>query len=210
MFAFLTITFIILLAAISPGPDFFLVVKNALLHDRKAGIFTAIGVASSLLIHASYCIVGLGIMIAQSVVAFDAIKYLGAAYLVYLGIKSLLAKRTHLDYSKLKHASKAIKNSQLFLEGFLCNLLNPKAILFILAFFTLILKSNTSWFERIGYGIEISIIHLVWFSILAVIITHKNVKSHIDAVQYYIIKIMGVVLIAFGSHIAFLKMTGLS
>lgn len=205
MFAFLTITLIILLAAISPGPDFFLVVKNSLLHDRRAGIFTAMGVASSLLIHASYCIVGLGIVISQSEVAFNSIKYLGAAYLIYIGVKSLLAKRTHLDYSKLQHTSGVIKDSQTFVEGLLCNLLNPKAILFILAFFTLILKPGTPWPARIGYGLEISLIHLIWFSILAVIITHKNVKTRLDAAQYYIIKVMGVVLIAFGSHIAFLK-----
>lgn len=209
MLAFFTITLIIMLAAISPGPDFFLVVKNALLHDRRAGIFTAAGVASSLLIHSSYCIVGLGMLITHSVVAFNIIKYLGAAYLIYLGVKSLLAKRTHVNYSKLKHTTTPVTGRQSFTEGLLCNLLNPKAILFILAFFTLILKPGTPWFARIGYGLEISLIHLIWFSILAVIITHKNVKTRLDAAQYYIIKVMGVVLIAFGSHVAFLKMASL-
>lgn len=209
MVTFFTITLIIMLAAISPGPDFFLVVKNSLLHDRRAGIFTAMGVASSLLIHSSYCIVGLGILVSQSEIAFNIIKYLGAAYLIYIGVKSLLAKRTHVDYSKLKHTSTQVKGRQIFIEGLLCNLLNPKAILFILAFFTLILKPGTPWPERIGYGLEIALIHLIWFSILAVIITHKKVKSRLDVAQYYIIKVMGVVLIAFGSHIAFLKMASL-
>lgn len=209
MIAFFTITLIILLAAISPGPDFFLVVKNALHHDRKAGIFTALGVASSLLVHSSYCIVGLGIIITQSVIAFDMVKYLGAAYLIYLGVKCLLAKRTHVDYSSIKHTAVNVSHGQVFLEGFFCNLFNPKAILFMLAFFTLILKPGTPWIAQIGYGLEISLIHAVWFSILAVIITHKQVKMRLDTIQYYIIKVMGVVLIAFGSHIALLKMASL-
>lgn len=209
MISFFTITLIILLAAISPGPDFFLVVKNALQHDRKAGIFTALGVASSLLVHSSYCIVGLGIIISTSVLAFDIVKYVGAAYLMYLGVKCLLAKRGHVDYSSLKHATAKVNHQQVFLEGFFCNLLNPKAILFMLAFFTLIVKPGTPWVEQIAYGIEISLIHAIWFSILAIMITHKHVKARLDAIQYYIIKVMGVVLIAFGSHIALLKMASL-
>lgn len=206
MFAFFAITLIIILAAISPGPDFFLVVKNSLLHDRKAGLMTAAGVATSLLIHSSYCIVGIGVLITHSPVVFDLIKYLGAAYLIYIGIKSLLAKRTHVNYLQLKPISGKVQSRKIFIEGLLCNLLNPKAILFILAFFTLIIKPNTPWFSRIGYGLEISLIHLVWFSILATIITHKNVKSKLDNAQYVIIKLMGIVLISFGSYIAFSKM----
>lgn len=206
MFTFFAITLIIILAAVSPGPDFFLVVKNSLLYNRKAGLLTAAGVASSLLIHSSYCIVGLGVLITQSLVIFNLIKYLGAGYLIYIGIKSLLAKRTHPNYLHLHHISGTVKSSKIFTEGLLCNLLNPKAILFILAFFTLIIKPNTPWLSRIGYGLEISLIHLIWFSILAMIITHKSVKSRLDALQHYIIKLMGIVLISFGTYIAFSKM----
>lgn len=205
MFAFFAITFIIILAAISPGPDFFLIVKNSLLHNRKAGLLTAAGVSSSLLIHSSYCIIGLGVLITQSPVLFDAIKYLGAAYLITIGVKCLLAKRTHANFSHFHHVAGTVKSSKLFMEGLLCNLLNPKAILFILAFFTLIIKPDTPWPSRIGYGLEISVIHLIWFSILAVIITHKNVKMHLDAAQYYIIKLMGIVLMSFGGYIALAK-----
>ena len=66
MYELLSITLIILLAAISPGPDFAVVTKNALLYSRKSGIFTAMGVSTSLLIHSTYCILGLAIVIAKS------------------------------------------------------------------------------------------------------------------------------------------------
>ena len=85
---FLSISLLIMLAAVSPGPDFAVVTKNSLLYSRKAGLFTALGVSVSLLIHAVYCILGLAIIISQSLLAFSVIKYLGAAYLIYIGFKA--------------------------------------------------------------------------------------------------------------------------
>lgn len=90
---FFSISFLIILAAISPGPDFAMVIKNSLLYSRRAGIYTALGVSVSLLIHAVYCILGLALVISRSLLAFSIIKYLGAAYLIYIGIKGFLAKR---------------------------------------------------------------------------------------------------------------------
>ncbi len=204
MLEFLTITFIIMLAAISPGPDFAIVVKNALMHDRKSGVFTAMGVSCSLLIHASYCILGLAIIITRSLWLFSIIKYLGAAYLIYIGLKSLFSKdpRFHFNEKINQTPMGALKS---FTQGFLCNLLNPKAIMFILAFFTLIINPSLSWVKQTGYGIEIAFIHFLWFSWLAIMISHERVKVHLSNIQHYVIKAMGVALIGFGARIAFLS-----
>lgn len=204
MFAFLTITVIIMLAAISPGPDFVIVVRNALMHDRKSGIFTALGVSCSLLIHASYCILGLAIVIAQSLWLFSVIKYLGAAYLIYIGSKSLLNKDPSYYFKENIHKS-PMGVGKSFTQGFLCNLLNPKAIMFILAFFTLIISPSSSWLEQIGYGIEIALIHFIWFSWLAIMISHERIKASLSRIQHYVIKAMGIALIGFGLRIAFLS-----
>ena len=136
MTEFLTITLIICLAAISPARDFAMVVKNSLMHNRKSGIFTAFGVSCSLLIHASYCILGLAIIISKSLLLFSIIKYMGAAYLIYIGILNLLAKRPVLHPVDEQLSCDRVNVFQTFTQGLLCNLLNPKAILFILAFFT--------------------------------------------------------------------------
>ncbi len=202
MIEFLTITLIICLAAISPGPDFAMVVKNALMHDRKSGIFTALGVSCSLLIHASYCILGLAIIISKSLLLFSIIKYMGAAYLIYIGIVNLLAKRPAPHPVDEQIGCNRVSVFRIFSQGLLCNLLNPKAILFILAFFTLIIKPSTSWLAQMGFAIEIALIHFVWFSLLAVMITHKHVKASLNKLQYYIVKLIGGVLIGFGTHIA--------
>lgn len=204
MAEFFTITLIIILAAISPGPDFAMVVKNALLHDRKSGIFTALGVSCSLVIHSIYCILGLAIIISQSLLLFSIIKYIGAAYLIYIGIRSLLSENKATEI-KEQTTKATLGTQQVFLQGLLCNLLNPKAIMFILAFFTLIINPSTSWMEKIGFGIEIALIHFLWFSWLALMITHPRIKENLNKVQHYINKIMGIVLIGFGARIALLS-----
>lgn len=201
---FLSISLLILLAAISPGPDFAVVTKNSLLYSRKTGLFTALGVSISLLIHAVYCILGLAIIISQSLLAFSVIKYLGAAYLIYIGFKSLFAKREtqRLD---VKHSRQTITNWQAFSQGLLCNLLNPKAIMFLLAFFTLVVKPGHSFISEMGYGFEIAVIHMIWFSSLACMLTHSYVKTNLSRIQFYIVKAMGAVLVAFGARIATLS-----
>lgn len=204
MSQFITITLIIMLAAISPGPDFAMVVKNALLRNRQCGIFTALGVSCSLLIHSAYCIFGLAIIISKSLLLFSVIKYIGAAYLIYIGTKSLLAKHSVVQI-KEQTANDTMNAYKGFMQGFLCNLLNPKAIMFILAFFTLIISPSSSWIEQFGFGVEIALIHFIWFSWLALMITHQRVRARLDKMQHYIVKIMGIALIGFGARIASLS-----
>lgn len=206
MTEFFSITLIIILAAISPGPDFAMVVKNAMSYDRKSGVFTAAGVSFSLLIHASYCLLGLAIIISKSLLLFSIIKYIGALYLIYIGIKSLLVKQNSVDVSHhLNKRQASLLN--VFIQGLLCNLLNPKAIMFILAFFTLVIKPTSSWLMQISLGMEIAAIHFIWFSFLTFIITHHRVKKKLNQFQYYISKVMGLVLIGFGTRIALLSKT---
>jgi RhtB (resistance to homoserine/threonine) family protein len=181
-----------------------MVIENALLHDRKSGIFTALGVSCSLIIHSGYCVLGLAVIISKSLLLFSVIKYIGAAYLIYIGIKSLLAKRKAAEINE-QITIDSLNIRQAFLQGLLCNLLNPKAIMFILAFFTLIIRPTTSWAAQIGFGLEIALIHFWWFSCLALMITHRSVRKNLNKIQPLIVKVMGVVLIGFGMRIALLN-----
>jgi RhtB (resistance to homoserine/threonine) family protein len=200
---FLSISALILLAAISPGPDFALVTRNSLMYSRKAGIYTAFGISVSILIHATYCILGLAILISESPFAFNIMKYLGASYLIYIGIKSLFAKRDR-ELIQVNHASQSIKGSQLFYQGLLCNLLNPSVIMFFLAFFTMVVPGHTLALEA-GYALEISAIQMIWFSTLAFMLTHPYVKRNLNRIQFYIVKMMGALLVGFGLKIATLS-----
>lgn len=202
MLEFLTVLSIVTLAIVSPGPDFAVVTKNALVYSRRAGIFTAMGIASGTLIHASYCIFGLAIIISKSLLLFSVIKYLGAAYLIYTGIKSILAKK-NTNLAIVAEKSKATLTAiQAWRQGFLCNVLNPKCILFFMALFTLIIKPTTPFVLQVIYGLLNPILGMLWFSGLSILITHRNVKTRLGKIQHYVVKVMGGFLVAFGIRIA--------
>lgn len=206
MSEFLGITLLIILATISPGPDFAMVTKNALTYSRKAGVLTALGVAASLCIHVTYCVLGLALLISESLWLFNLIKYVGAAYLIYIGIRCLFAKRelnpsSLVDDNNQVHTAKLFKNWEMFKQGLLCNLLNPKAIMFLIAFFTLVVKPGKALWIEWGYAVEIVLVSLVWFSTWSSLLTHPWVREKLGSAQFYIVKIMGVLLVLFGIRI---------
>lgn len=194
-----SIAFISLLAAMSPGPDFVVVTKNCLSGTFKAGLLTALGVSSALLIHISYCLFGLAIVIQQSPVVFHILQYLGAAYLFYLGI--MLFKEKILTESLVEKNNEKKRNA--FLSGFLCNLLNPKATLFVLSLFTQFIDPSMSFFGKAAIGSMISCIGLLWFILLSYLITHRLLQKHFARFQLIITKVMGIALCILAVYIAF-------
>lgn len=126
---FLTVVVIHLLAVMSPGPDFALVSRNSFVYSRRSGVFSALGIALGLGVHVAYSLVGIGLLIAQSIVLFSTIKFIGAAYLIYLGVRSLLSKKKPAGAELLEEKSDITKFAALK-QGFLTNILNPKVTLF--------------------------------------------------------------------------------
>ncbi|MGF1588482.1 MAG: LysE family translocator [Pleurocapsa sp.] len=118
------------LLAITPGPDMIYIATRSIAQGRNAGIVSALGVYAGILIHTLAAALGLSALIAASAVAFSVVKYTGAAYLIYLGMQTFLSKPEKLLVKSTMHA----KLSQVFYQGLLVNLLNPKIILFFLAF----------------------------------------------------------------------------
>ena len=189
LLSFLIIGSIQFLAVISPGPDFAMVVKTAITQLRRIAIYNAFGIALGVIVHVSYCILGLAVVINQSVLLFNFIKYLGAAYFIYLGIQSLLIKKTN-NANRLAMRVKDVQNNitpvVAIKRGFFCNVLNPKATLFFLGLFTLVINPNTSRVMQLAYGLEIFLITFFWFALLALMITHPFVKSRITHWQHVI------------------------
>lgn len=188
---FLTITLIILLAVIVPGPDFILVVKNALQYSQRAGVYTALGIALGNLVHSTYCLLGLAILLTQSAKLFSIIKGLGVAYLLYLGINSLFIRSEGMRAETYTQSAQLLASKQMFLQGFFCNLLNPKALLFFLALFTMVVKPTTPLWVQIGYGVQIVLTGGIWFSLLAWLIGHPRVRHTLACAHNYISKLMG-------------------
>lgn len=132
----LTVAMVHLLAVMSPGPDFVMITRNSLVYSRKTGMYSAIGLGFGILVHVIYSLVGIGLIISQSIVLFTIIKFLGAGYLIYLGYKSITSKSTKLDLQD-NVQKKDISPMKAVNVGFLTNVLNPKATLFFFESFYL-------------------------------------------------------------------------
>ena len=198
------------LAVMSPGPDFAMVVRNSLIYSRRTGILAAAGLAMGIMLHITYSLLGIGLVISKSIVLFNAIKLLGAAYLIYIGVKSLLAKKQSkaeiaeemTEEFGDEPAAKDLSTVAALRLGFLTNALNPKATLFFLALFTQVINPSTAIAIKVLYGAEMTIATFVWFSLVATILTHKRVNRGFAGIKHYLEKAFGAVLVALGIKVA--------
>jgi threonine/homoserine/homoserine lactone efflux protein len=177
---------ITLLAAISPGPDMIVVVKNAI-KSQKLGYMTALGVGLAIFVHVGYCIAWVGIIISQSIVLFSVIKILWALYLLYIAYQLFSAGR-----SETQDISASINQTlfSAFREGFITNVMNPKATIFFLSVFTQVIDPTTTLMTQGIYWLMMASIVGVWFMCLSTIINIERIRSHISSVQYYLNKVM--------------------
>lgn len=186
----------------SPRPDFALAVKNALSGSRTGALWTCAGIAAGILVHVTYCLLGIGLVISQSILLFTTIKWIGALYLIFIGWKALTSKASHATFDRT-----AVRREQpwhtWFLEGFLCNALNPKATVFFLALFTQVISPATPLWVQAFYGLYMTTQTFVWFAGLSLLLNLPPVRDTIGRVHGIIDRVMGGILIALGLKVAF-------
>ncbi len=200
----LSVTAIHLLAVVSPGPDFIVAIKNALTYSRKTGFFTALGFALGISVHLLYCVFGLAILISQSLLLFSIIKFLGAGYLIYIGVLSFLAKGSKIEVwaPTLK---KDISWYQALKIGFFTNVLNPKATLFFLSLFTMVISPET---PNLILGIISAIMIFntaLWFSLVAFFFTQTRIRTAFYRFETVFNKIFWTLLIGLGLKVAMME-----
>ena len=122
-----------LVLALAPGPDLLYITTRALDQGALAGLISALGVHTGVLIHAVIAAFGLSALIASSAMAFALIKYAGAAYLCFLGLRTFLS--WHEATTPCQHPVPGAALGKVFYQGVITDVLNPKVILFFLAFF---------------------------------------------------------------------------
>ncbi|MEG0822372.1 MAG: LysE family transporter [Burkholderiaceae bacterium] len=201
LIAVITIT---LLAVISPGPDFAMVTRNSLMLSRRAGVLTALGIGLGVLVHVTYTLVGVGLLIQQSLWLFNAIKLVGAAYLVYLGVKMLRAKPVG---ALADGPGSPLSDGAAMRTGFLTNALNPKTTIFIVSLFMQVVRPDTPLAVQIGYGAFISVAHMAWFSLVALCFSAGAVRDRLLAVRHWIDRAFGGLLLGFGVLLALARET---
>ena len=196
-----TVTIIHLLALISPGPDFIVAVKNSLTYSRKVGIFTALGFGLGITIHLFYCIGGLAILVSQSIIIFNLLKLLGAGYLIFIGLKTIISKSSRVVINNKTNKSEisALKAVEI---GFLTNVLNPKATLSLLSLFTIVISPDTpSYILAILCAIMI-LSTIIWFTLVSIFFTQKKLITAYNKIQGIFNKVLGGLLIGLGITVA--------
>jgi RhtB (resistance to homoserine/threonine) family protein len=126
----------VFLLNITPGPDTAYIVGRSVAQGRGAGVISALGISAGCCVHTLACAFGLTALLAASAAAFTVIKFVGAIYLIYLGVRLLFASPEKAAASGDKRAAGGPKSlKQLFMQGFWTNVLNPKVVLFFVSFF---------------------------------------------------------------------------
>ena len=165
--------------AVAPGPDFFMVLRNSLSRGRMAGVMTALGIGSALIVHVVYSVLGLALVIASSPAVFGLIRICGALYLLYIAARCFFGGKTEMPDVCVREEAAQAGDSPLrgWREGFWCNLLNPKAALFFLSIFSQFMTPETPGIVRWIYGAEVIVIVTAWFTLLALFLSTNRLRS---------------------------------
>ncbi|MBA6407980.1 MULTISPECIES: LysE family transporter [unclassified Pseudoalteromonas] len=195
---FLLIVIAHFFAVASPGPDFAVVLKQSVQQGRGNALWTSAGVGAAILLHVAYCVLGVALILTQSPSLFMALKYVAGAYLAYLGVQALRAAKpptSNQDNVEIK----TVVEEPLWLafrRGFFTNALNPKATLFFMSLFTLVISPTTPTSIQVGYGVYMALATWAWFSMLSMILSRNNVRGFFQQRGYWFDRGIGVILIA--------------
>ena len=197
---FAVLTVVHLLAAASPGPDFAYVTRQSLVHGRRAGLLASAGIALGLAIHIFYSAAGRAAVIAHSAHWMTFIKLAGGGYLLYLGISGLRSRASAgTGQQEVRVAPPAAARQ--VLGGFLCNALNPKAPIYFLALFTVVLQPGLPLPTLLAYGVWIMILQWLWFSLVTLLFAHRLVRDRLVAMRHWIDRAFGATMVALGIRV---------
>jgi RhtB (resistance to homoserine/threonine) family protein len=199
-------------AIVSPGADLAMVMRQSIVHGRRAAIVTSFGIGAALMLHVTYTILGLGLIISQSIYLFNIVKWCGVAYLVYIGVKALRAGKADLsadaviagDDGDRDGAGQSGRQSSFraFGLGFLANALNPKAVFFFLSIFSTVVSAHTPIFVKFGYGLVMASCLILWFVAVSLFMTTPRMRAGFSRMSQWIDRTSGLVFIALGIKLA--------
>ncbi len=202
---FVAFSFTALLFIMTPGMDTVFVLNRSISQGKTSGTYAALGVNAGVIVHTLFAALGLSILVAQSPLAFTAIKYIGAIYIVYLGIAQIRKKVVPTQTLEGNQYRNTRKNN--FVSGFFTNALNPKVALFFLAFFPQFITPSQiqNPIPFIILGLTYALIGIVWYLFLsnfAGLFSKKFQKN--PKANLYINKGAGIAFILLGIGIGFM------
>ena len=200
-------TFVASLLVMSPGPNGVLIAKTVPTSGRAAGFANVAGFVTGFYLHRAMAILGLSIILVQSATAFAIVKYLGVAYLCWIGVKALISAWQGIETTgEVKPADRRRTLSKAYIEGLLTNALNPKVSMFYLAafpqFITLGETTATASFMLVFIH---SMINGIWFGAMVLLMSRLTSIARSGNFQRWLKGITGVVFIGFGAKLATYK-----
>jgi len=187
---------------LTPGNDTIFILSKSLSQGTRAGIISALGIASGSVIHTLLAALGLSVLIAESLLLYNIVKYAGAIYLLYLGYK-MIVQRTELSSEFM--VTSGISHKQIYKDAVITNLLNPKVALFFIAFLPQFIdplfKHSITPFLLLG--ITFIITGTIWCMFLAIFSSAIFARlKHNSRIALYMNRICGTALIAVGLKVA--------
>lgn len=189
---------------VSPGPDFFYVLGRGLALGARAGLFSALGIAAGLVIHTLLAASGLTLLLLASDAAFNAVKWLGAAYLIWMGIQTLRARTAIFQKADLP----LLPHRVVFQQGLTTNVFNPKVALTFAAFLPAFVdaKSPNASFQIAFLGLTLCTLALGWFCVIGTLAGRiGKILAHHPKFGRAVQTLSGVILTILGARLAFVS-----
>jgi threonine/homoserine/homoserine lactone efflux protein len=194
-----------LLLNIMPGPDTLLIMARSASQGWRAGCAAALGIGAGTMVHVSAAAVGLSALLSTSAMAFSVVKWVGAAYIVYVGIGMLRAKLKAGDSGVQAAAPAVASYRKIFAQGFLTNVLNPKVALFFLAFVPQFISADSSS-KAVAFlilGCIFNFNSMLWCNGLAVFAAFASARLKVKPmVALWLNRITGGLFLALGARLA--------
>ena len=188
-------------AAITPGPNFFITVHTAVGTSRKLSLFTVLGIVAGTLVWALSGYLGISILFKTVPMLYFSLKIIGGLYLIYVGVKLILNRKPKLKGSAGKYNS-AISCFRL---GLFTNLLNPKTAAFMTSLFAATIPANASIELGVLSVLTICLISTLWYSLVSVLFSYDAAKRVYEKQKRGIEQIAGALFIGFGLKLALAK-----
>ncbi|RUO22419.1 lysine transporter LysE [Aliidiomarina iranensis] len=206
-------------AVISPGPDFAVVSRYSVRHGARLALWVSAGIGTGILIHVTYSILGLALIINQTPWLYQLLLLIASAYFFWLGWNAIrsgpepaaapIATTDKVTVNQIRSENSGaaadsvsqVSNGRAFLVGFLTNGLNIKATMFFLALFTSIISVQTPISVKIGFGVYLAIATFIWFATLSLMIGKTRIRSVLLSHGYWFDRLMGGVLWLLASHL---------
>ncbi len=193
---------IMFLAMMSPGPDFILVIKNGQ-YGIKSALATSFGITLGFTIHTCFVIFGFSYIITQNPVLKETVSFCGALYLLFLALKVWKNSKENINEPNSQSIIKRVHSKESLKEGFLCNMLNPKVLLFILSFFTQFLPQNLILELKLKISLVLIFECMFIWSLLGLILQFKLIKKLMFNWKSTIDRILSLALFIFSLNIIY-------